>query len=370
MTAIPADARATSAMLTVDLAAVRENYRLLARRAAVPLLPMVKADAYGLGAVEVAVMLDAERPTAFGVASVAEGRELRGAGIASDIVVFTPVLPSDFAAAAEAKLTLSLANPEHIATWVLAGGTWQLPIDTGMNRTGVDWRDTDRLRAVLSAGSPPSGVFTHFHSADADPASMAVQESRFAGIIAALPVRPACVHAENSAALLQRGASRYDCARPGIALYGVAVGPAEWVPLPVVTLASSVVAVRRVEAGDTVSYGATWRAASERRIATVALGYADGYPRGAGNKATAVVNGWRVPVVGLVTMDMTMCDVTDVPCEVGDRVTLIGGDAAMSVSAVAECAARSPYEVLTGLRARVRRVHVNAHPSPMVEVAA
>ncbi len=357
-------------MLTVDLAAVRENYRLLARRAAVPLLPMVKADAYGLGAVEVAKMLDAERPIAVGVASVEEGRELRDAGIASDIVVFTPVLPTDFTAAAQARLTLCLSNPEHISTWAQTGCPWQLPIDTGMNRTGIDWRDADSLRAVLGTGESPSGVFTHFHSADSDQAAMAVQESRFAGVVSALPVRPPLVHAENSAALLQRGASRYDCARPGIALYGVAVGPAEWTPRPVVTLASSVVAVRRVEAGDTVSYGATWRASSDRRIATVALGYADGYPRGPGNTGTAMVNGWRVPVVGLVTMDMTMCDVTDVPCEVGDRVTFIGGDAELSVSAVAACAARSPYDVLTGLRARVRRIHVDGHSSSMVEVAA
>ncbi len=357
-------------MLTVDLAAVRENYRLLAQRAAVPLLPMVKADAYGLGAVEVARVLDAERPTAFGVASVDEGRELRDAGITSDIVVFTPVLPPEFVAAAQARLTLCLTNPEHIAAWGRSGGAWHLPIDTGMNRTGVDWRDSDRLRAVLGVGHPPAGIFTHFHSADTDPSSIAIQESRFAGVVSALPQRPGLVHAENSAALLQRGASHYDCARPGIALYGVAVGPALWTPRAVVTLSSSVVAVRRVEAGDSVSYGATWRASDARRIATVALGYADGYPRGAGNAATAVVNGRQVPVVGLVTMDMTMCDVTDVPCDVGDRVTLIGPEAEQSVAIVAACAARSPYEVLTGLRARARRSHLRAQAATMVEVAA
>ncbi len=357
-------------MLTVDLAAVRENYRLLSRRAAVPLLPMVKADAYGLGAVEIATLLDAERPVAFGVASVGEGRQLREAGIASDIVVFTPVLPSDFCAAAQSRLTLCLANPEHIVSWVQVGGAWHLPIDTGMNRTGLDWRDSGRLRTVLGSGAPPSGIFTHFHSADTDPASMVMQESRFASVVSALPARPPLVHAENSAALLQRQASRYDCARPGISLYGVSVGPAQWTPRPVVTLASSVVAIRRVETGDTISYGATWRASSPRRIATVALGYADGYPRGAGNTGTAMVNGRQVPVVGLVTMDMTMCDVTDVPCEVGDRVTLIGGDAELSVSAVAACAARSPYEVLTGLRSRVLRAHSAVPSLPMAEVAA
>ncbi len=357
-------------MLTVDLAAVRENYRLLARRAAVPLLPMVKADAYGLGAAEVATVLDAERPVALGVASVEEGRQLREVGIASDIVVFTPVLPSDFGTAAQSRLTLCLTNPEHITIWVEAGGAWQLPIDTGMNRTGLDWRDSDRLRTILGTGAAPAGIFTHFHSADTDPASMVLQESRFASVVSALPARPALVHAENSAALLQRGVSRYDCARPGISLYGVSVGPAEWAPRPVVTLASSVVALRRVETGDTISYGATWRATSPRRIATVALGYADGYPRGAGNTGTAMVNGRRVPVVGLVTMDMTMCDVTDVPCEVGDRVTLIGGDGELSVSAVAASAARSPYEVLTGLRGRVLRAYTAVPSSSPIEVAA
>ena len=347
-------------MLTVDLAAVRENYRLLARCAAVGLLPMVKGDAYGLGAVEVAKTLEPESPVAFGVASVAEGRELRAAGIARPIVVFTPVLPPEFSAARDSDLTLTLSNPAHVASWTSIAGRWQLPVDTGMNRAGIDWRDAAQLRAVLNAGGQPDGVFTHFHSADSDPASMAVQEERFAAVVAAMPKRPASVHAENSAALLQRGASKFDCARPGIALYGVAVGPASWAPRAVVTLVAPVVEVQQVEAGDSVSYGATWRASGPRRIATVAVGYADGYPRGAGNRATATINERLVPVVGLVTMDMTMCDVTDIPCEVGDSVMLIGGNAESSVASVASHAGRSPYEVLTGLKARAARSHVNS----------
>ncbi len=346
-------------MLTVDLAAVRENYRLLARRALVPLLPMVKADAYGLGAVEVAKTLDPEAPLAFGVASVAEGRELRRARLTRPIVVFTPVKPVEYAAALEADLTLCLSDPDDVATWTAIGGRWQLPIDTGMHRTGVLWRDSDGLRSVLAAGAAPDGMFTHFHAADTDPDSMLVQETRFASVLAGLAARPALIHAENSAALLQRGASKYDCARPGIALYGVAVGPAQWAPRPVVRLEAPVVELRRIEPGDTVSYGATWRATSVRRIATVALGYADGYPRGAGNTATALVNERSVPVVGHVTMDLTMCDVTDVPCELGDCVTFIGADVAQHVAAIAQCAERSPYEILTGLRARGCRVFVD-----------
>ncbi len=358
-----------SAMLTVDLAAVRENYRLLARRAKIALLPMVKSDAYGLGAVEVARTLDAEGPTAFGVASVAEGQQLRGAGISRPIVVFTPVLPSEFPNAREADLTLSLSDPVFVALWVALAGRWQLPIDTGMNRAGVNWRDTAQLRAVLGVGAP-AGVFTHFHSADSDPESTMLQEARFHDVLASLPCRPESVHAENSAALLQRGVSRYDTARPGIALYGVAVGPATWMPLPVVSLTAPVIELRDVPAGDTVSYGAAWRAPGPRRIATVALGYADGYPRGAGNKATVLVNERRAPVVGLVTMDMTMCDVTDIPCDVGDRVTMIGGNAESSVAAIAALAHRSPYEVMTGLWGRSTRTHHDGAAATPIEAAA
>jgi len=353
-----------SAMLTVDLTAVQENYRLLARRAAVPLLPMVKGDAYGLGAVEVAECLEPHAPVAFGVASVREGEALRAAGITRAIVVFTPVPPSQFASAGAAALTLALADPAHLRLWAGSGGRWQLPVDTGMQRTGADWRDDARIRDLLDAGGTPDGAFTHFHSADSDPSSMVIQEERFDRVIAAMPVRPASIHVENSAALLQRGASRYDCARPGIALYGVAVGPALWAPRAVLTLEAPVVELRDVQPGDTVSYGATWRADGLRRIATVALGYADGYPRGmASGGATAVVNERQVPVVGLVTMDMTMCDVTDVPCELGDRVTLMGSHAALSVASVATRAQRSPYEVLTGMQARSIRCHVGNAPS-------
>ena len=346
-------------MLTVDLAAVRENYRMLARHASVPLLPMVKGDAYGLGAVRVATTLDPEGPAGFGVATVTEGAELRAAGIARPIIVFTPARPPEFAAASAADLTLALSEPRHLALWVTLGGRWQLPVETGMNRAGVDWRDAEALRAALTAGGEPDGVFTHYHSADSDPASIGVQEERFATVVAGLPTRPLSIHAENTAALLQRGPSRFDYARPGIGLYGVAVGPAAVFPRPVVTLSAPIVELRTVEPGDTVSYSASWRASGVRRIATVALGYADGYPRGAGNRATALVHDRRVPVVGLVTMDMTMCDVTDVPCEVGDCVTLIGGDAESSVSAIAAHAARSPYEVLTGLRSRVARSYAD-----------
>jgi alanine racemase len=360
VTALPADARALSATLTVDLAAIRENYRLLARRAAVSLIPMVKADAYGLGAVEVARALEAERPVAFGVATLAEALELRAAGIVADIMVFTPMRPDEFAQARAAGLVLALDNPTDATSWAELGGRWHLAIDTGMARVGVDWRDDATVQAMAGVATRPEGVFTHFHSAEMEIGSVERQEERFATVLTHLDFRPRFVHAENSAALLRRGASRYDCARPGVALYGITVGPAIERPLPVATLQSRVVSVRSVTEGDTVSYGATWCADGPRRIATVALGYADGYPRGAGESRLALVNGSRVPVVGHVTMDMLMCDVTGVPVDVGDSVILIGADEELSVLALADRLARSPYEVLTGLRSRSRRTYLAA----------
>jgi alanine racemase len=343
-----------SATLTVDLAAIRENYRLLARRAAVPLIAMIKADAYGLGATAVASTLAPERPVAFGVATVAEGVALREAGVATDMLVFTPAPLAVLPAARSAGLTLALDDPATVAAWTGLGGQWHLAIDTGMSRAGVDWRDTPGLTALLAAGTP-DGVFTHFHSAESDPDATAEQERRFAAVLARFASRPRWVHAENSAALLQRGPSRYDCARPGIALYGVAPGPARERPLPVVTLHGTVVSLRTLEAGDSVSYGATWRAAERRRIATVALGYADGYPRGAGQSRLASINGHAVPIVGHVTMDMLMCDVSTVPAALGDIVTVIHGDGDASVGALARKVHRSPYEILTGLRSRSDR---------------
>ena len=170
------------------------------------------------------------------------------------------------------------------------------------------------------------------------------------------------LHAENSpGAERAHGGSRWDVVRPGVFLYGVSAGavlPAE----PVAHLRARIVDVRDVRDGETVSYGATWTARGARRIATVAAGYADGYRRALSNRGVALLHGRAVPVAGRVTMDMTMLDVTDVACDVGDVVTLIGrdGEAVLTVGDVAERAELSPYELLTGLRLRVPHFHHDA----------
>ena len=348
------------AWVEVDLGALVRNAERYANAAGVPLLPMVKADAYGLGATAVAQALMPLKPWGFGVATVEEGEELRAAGIELPILVFSPVLARQFDDFRGANLRPVLGDPRAIGAWAAYGLPWHLAIDTGMNRAGVPWREVASLGPLL-ANNIPEGACTHFHSAQMRDGSREEQERRFAQCISELPVRPALLHADNSAAVEHRQPSPFNLARPGIFLYGVGSGRgARITPDPVASVRGRVVEVRDIKAGDTVGYDASWKAARDSRIATVSIGYADGYRRGLGNKAQALVNGQRTPVVGYVTMDMTMLDVTNRSCAVGDVVTFMGrtGDAVISVQEVAEFGGFSPYEILTGLRGRLARQYV------------
>jgi alanine racemase len=346
------------AWVDVDLGALLRNAQALARRARVPLLPMVKADAYGLGAVAVVRALERLGPWGYGVATIREGAELRATGVERPILLFTPPLPGELAAARDARLTPVLGRRDAIAAWAALGrAPWHLGIDTGMSRAGVRWDAVDALADLLRA-HPPEGACTHFHSAELGDGSRELQERRFCEALARLPARPAVLHAENSAAVECRAPSPWTVARPGIFLYGVTCGDGRAVAAePVAHLRAPVVDMREVADGETVSYAASYRAVGRRRIATVACGYADGYRRALSNRGVALVRGRRVPVAGVVTMDMTMLDVTDVECEVGDVATLIGrdGDELLTVADVARAGELSPYEVLAGLRGRPER---------------
>jgi alanine racemase len=350
--------RVDRAWMEVDLDAVLRNARAAQSRAGVPLIPMVKADAYGLGAESVTRALEAIEPYAYGIATVAEGRALRLAGITRPLIVFSPLLFDEYPAARELRLTPTLGSAVEISHWCVDGGGWQLSIDTGMSRAGIQWREVKTLAELLEKHAP-DGAFTHFHSAELNDASMGEQERRFREAIAALPARPPLLHTDGSAAIARHGRSEWDAIRPGMFLYGVGSGPGSLLePDPVVHMRARIAETRWIEPGDTVSYDATWRASSRRRIATIAMGYADGYPRILGNRARALTRSGEVPVVGLVTMDMIMLDVTDADCEVGDEVTLVGtgdGGRQIPVAAIARLAGMSPYEVLTGLRGRLSR---------------
>ena len=352
------------AWVEIDLGALLRNASKVAASAQVPLLPMVKADAYGLGAVRIARTLEQLEPWGYGVATIAEGEELRRSTITRPVLVFTPLLPGDFDSAIRANLTPTLGDVEGIVRWQETERPWHLAVDTGMNRAGVPWDRVGELREVISRGGP-EGVFTHFHSAELKNGTREVQEKRFDEAVSALPMRPRYVHAENSPAVQHRIPSRWSFARPGVFLYGVTSGAdPRIVPEPVASVRARIVDLRTVADAETVSYGGTFIAKGERRIATLAIGYGDGYRRVLGNRSFVVVRGVRVPVVGMVTMDMTMLDVTGVDCHVGDVATLLGsdGDERIDIAELATWGDLSPYEILTSLRGRLARRYFSPKP--------
>jgi alanine racemase len=347
------------AWIEVDLGALVRNARALEAHAGVPLIAMVKADAYGLGAVPVTHALASARPWGFGVATVPEGAELRAAGVADRIVAFTPLLPVEFAAARAARVTPTLGDAQALRAWVREGGAWQLSVDTGMQRSGIRW---DRMADItdIVRVSPPEAVFTHYHSPERDDGSIAEQDQRFEAALARMPERPELTHTDNSAAIVRRAKQLHRLVRPGVFLYGVGSGPRVLVPEPVVSVRARILELRDVLPGESVSYGATWRAPERRRIATVAAGYADGYRRHLSNAGRGLLRGREVRVAGIVTMDMTLFDVTGIDCHTGDVVTLVGRDGAsqLTVEDVARDGGLSAYEFLTGLRQRLPRVYL------------
>lgn len=349
----PPEARA---WLEVDLAALIANARSYADRAGAPLLPMVKADAYGLGAVAVSRALEQVEPWGYGVATVEEGEALRAAGIARPIVMLSPLLASEVSRCAEAGLRPTLGDLTALRAWLALD---QLPfhveLDAGMHRGGFPVEDAETLAGLASllAGAPGwEGAWCQFHSADTDPATVGGQWTRFLDALDRLGRRPPMVHGANSAAGLAGPLPGATLARPGIYLYGGDVGgPA---PLPVVSLRSRVVGVRRVRPGDTVSYGATWTADRATTVATLAAGYADGIPLGHSSpEGRVLLHGRMVPVAGRVTMDMTMADVGDLPVVPGDIGTFIGG--ALTLEDQAARAGTTSYQLLTGIGPRVVR---------------
>jgi alanine racemase len=339
------------AWVDIDLSALVANARTVAKVSRSRLLPMVKANGYGLGAVEIARALEAVEPWGYGLASLEEAGSLRSAGITRPLLVVTPLIPEWIPRFLELDLRPSIGDPAALQAWVSQSRRpFHIEIDTGMSRTGVRWDDRDALEAMRStlATSPGwEGIFTHFLDAESDPATTVTQWSRFQQTLEAFPRRPAIVHAANSAAALQGTRYAADLVRPGIYLYGGAAGDAH--PRPVAALRGRVVALR---------YGATWRAEQKCMIATLSVGYADGLPRSSADGGQRMrhieLNDKRVPIVGRVTMDMCMA-LVEHPVVVGDVGTIYGG--LVSVDEQAENAGTISYELLTRLGPRVVRCY-------------
>ncbi len=317
---------------------------------------MVKANAYGLGAVPVAKALEPLDPWGFGVATADEGRELRNAGVLRPILVVQPTSLM-LGPCAEAGLTPVLGSIADVRRWLaLTTLPFHVGVDTGMNRGGIPWDEFREVASEFARAPGFDGIATHFHSAERDPASVREQWSRFQAAIGALPERPRFVHAANSAAVLHHPEVCADLVRPGIFLYGGNV--AEHHPEPVVAWRARLARVAKSAAGATVSYGAAYRTQAPAWVITVAAGYADGFRRSLSGRGSILVDGRRHAVAGAVTMDFTMITADEAPAE--DAIaTLIGTDHGncISLDEVAQAAGTISYEILTGLGTRVERIY-------------
>lgn len=360
----------------IDLAAVRHNYQQ-ARKMAGPereVLAVVKADAYGHGAVAVARALEQVGAGRFGVALVEEGSELRAAGIGGEILVFGSVFPGQEAALLESRLTPFLFDLETAGRLNRAAGQRGLildchvKIDTGMGRVGFLPGEMPQVLPQLARFSALRVVGVVSHLALADDLSSpvtATQRQLFREQlkqVAAAGFSPRWRHISNSAGLLGPELEECNLVRQGISLYGGYPGPGFAASMdlrPVMALRTVVAQLRSLPTGSGVSYGHRFVTQRPTRVAVLPIGYADGYNRLLTNRGRVIVRGHFAPVIGTVCMDWTLVDVTDLPeVAVGDTVTLLGQADGLQVSAEewAEMLGTINYEVFCRIGARVPRV--------------
>lgn len=353
---------------------LRNNYRIIRGSAGnARIMAAIKADAYGHGAVEVARTLESEGIYMFGVAGVEEGIELRKAGIRSKILVLSPILYDQIDEILEHDIIPTISEIGFIDALDRKLKERGRPclvhveVDTGMTRTGFPLGEAKQALAMISA-SPRiriDGIFSHFPLADGNGSFTEKQIEEFGGFIRDLKpsgISHGSIHLANSSGMFRWPNSHYDLVRPGIALYGLRSSPAvsyEGDFTPVMELRTRVVNIRTVESQTPISYGHSFLTRRRSRIATISIGYGDGYPRLLSNQGEVIIQSKRVPIVGTICMDLTMVDVTDLPdVRIGDVVTVIGHEGDDEITAE-ECAAKANtivYEITSGIGPRVARV--------------
>ena len=371
-TAAPRVSRPT--FVEIDLDQLTANYRAVeAAVAPARMLPVVKADAYGHGLVEVARLFESCRPAGLAVAFLEEGAMLRQAGIVCPILVMGGLDTSQTPDFLHFNLTMTVSSVhavepiEEAADRLATVARVHAKADTGMGRMGVRPEGAAELLDALRS-SPRvevEGVYSHFATADeSDHGQTLEQIATFRRVVSyfgdrGLPVPT--LHLANSGAVLQHRGSYFDLVRPGLMLYGVY--PTDTIPRtvevePALTWRSTVVLSKPHPSGSPVSYGATWTPDRDTRIVVVPMGYGDGYPRLLSNRGEVLIRGRRHPVVGRVCMDQFMVEVgPDTDVRVGDEVTIIGtqGDETITANELATWAETIPYEILTGISSRVPR---------------
>ena len=356
----------------VDLDAYRRNIRSVRNIIGpdVKLMAVVKANAYGHGLVQIAKAAQDAGVDYLDVSLVEEGIVLRQAGIHLPILVLSGLTGPSAEEALKSSLSLTVFTLDQLTEASAAAGRLgvqarvHLKLDTGMNRIGM--KSQDELRSLMSAmkslpGICLEGAYTHFACADSPDTDMTDRQlARFLEMAELLP-DGILLHASGSSAALNRPDARLSMVRVGIALYGYSPVPTA-VPLqPVLSWVAEITHVKEVSPGETISYGATVTANRHMRVATLALGYGDGYSRLLSNRAQVLINGKRCKVLGRICMDQTMVDVTDAgPVAVGGRATIIGRDGGESISAqeLANLSGTIPYETLIAISPRVPRVYL------------
>jgi alanine racemase len=380
-----------STVAHVDLAALQANFRaiqeflsgsrLQAAGSGSPkpearspkIIAVVKANAYGHGAVRVARALEAAGATMLAVADIEEGIVLRAADVKVPILIFGALSVSDLDGLFEYSLTPTISTPSAARAVQAAAArrgetiAYHLKIDTGMNRLGFRHDNLARTLPAIARSEHLAidAVYTHFATADEpEHPAFAEQRERFEKVLNQLPalgITPRYRHAANSAALLRDERVWYDFVRPGLLLYGIVPPPlAATLPLrPALSLHSRIVHVKGTRPGEGTGYGLRSASETPRTIAIVPAGYADGLDRRMAGRAYMLVRGQRVPVVGSVCMDMTTIDVTGLEVRTGDEVVIVGEQDGQSIGMreVAAAIGTIPYELLCRVGSRIERVY-------------
>ena len=359
----------------IDLDAIRANFRAVKARANAKVMAVVKADAYGHGAVPVARMLEPEC-TFFGVSSVAEAVELRRAGIARPVLILGHVHPGTFSEVVRYDIRIPVFGWEDacaLSDEALRQNktvAFHFAVDTGMSRIGFQATEesADLCRKIVDLpGLVVEGLFSHFATADeTDLTKTRKQAALFAAFDEMLKARGIQIpirHLDNSAGIMNFGC-HYEMVRAGIVLYGLypsgEVDPALLELKPAMSWYSRISYIKNLEPGREISYGGTFRTEKTMRVATVPSGYADGYRRSLSGRFYVLIRGKKAPILGRVCMDQMMVDVSDIPeATAGDQVVLLGtsGQETISAECIAQAASSFNYEQVCDLSHRVSRVY-------------
>ena len=361
--------------ITIDLDIISANFRAIREKVGVPVMAIVKADAYGHGAIQVARQLQ-DGCAFFGVSSMLEALELRNAGIATPILILGQIPTSAFSTAIRQGIRPSIFRYEDAlelsktAQRLNVEAPFHLAVDTGMSRIGFQTTEADADicgRICRLPGITAEGLFSHFATADCADLTKARQQAerfeQFEGMLRDRGVKVQYRHMDNSAGIVNFG-KHYELVRAGIVIYGMypsdEVNAADMQVQPALTWSSRVTHVKLLEPGREISYGGTYVTTKPTMVATVPVGYADGYRRALSGKFYVLIHGQKAPILGRICMDQMMVDVTDISdVQVGDRVVLIGSDGAHTITMeeISAAADTFNYEFVCGISRRVPKFY-------------